>query len=107
MILDENEAYILSDLLTDYSDDAPEYDSSMQKLHDLRNSLQDFTKDELLLMLSTIEEYYSDTAEYLTPSYYSGGLPSPSASAVLSQRELLGNLRKRIQKRLSLLQAEP
>ena len=105
-MFDENEAFELWSLLADYDDGTPKYSSVMQKLHDVRCGPQDCFREDLLLILNTIKEYFSDTAEDVTPSYASRGLPSPSVSAVLSQRELLRRIDVRIRRHLGLLPPE-
>lgn len=105
-MFDENEAFELWSLLADYDDGTPKYSSVMQKLHDIRYGPQDYSREDLLLILNTIKEYFSDTAEDVTPSYASRGLPSPSVSAVLSQRELLRRIDVRIRRHLGLLPPE-
>ena len=105
-MFDENEAFELWSLLADYDDGTPKYSSVMQKLHDVHCGPQDCFREDLLLILNTIKEYFSDTAKDVTPSYASHGLPSPSVSAVLSQRELLRRIDVRIRRHLGLLPPE-
>lgn len=105
-MFDENEAFELWSLLADYDDGTPKYGSVMKKLHDVRYGPQDYSREDLLLILETIYEYFSDTAEYATPSYTSRGLPDPSVSAVLAQRELLRGIDVRIRRHLGLLPPE-
>lgn len=106
-MFDENEAFELWSLLADYDDGTPKYDSVMQKLHDVRHGPQDYSREDKLLILDTITEHFKDSAEDLTPSYDSRGLPSPSVSAALSQRELLRRIDVRIRRHLGLLPPEP
>lgn len=106
-MFDENEAFELWSLLTDCDDGTPKYGSVMQKLHDVRYGPQDYSREDLLLILDAIKEYFADTAEYATPSYDSRGLPGPSVSAVLAQRELLRRIDVRIRRHLGLLPPEP
>jgi len=106
LILDENEASALADLLMDYIDNTPEYDSAIRKLLAARDSQQDFTKSDLLVMLSAIKEYYDDTAVCTASSYDSCPSDSFAFSDVLSTREFFYRLRKRIQNSLTLLQSE-
>lgn len=105
-MFDEDEAFELWSLLADYTDGTPKYDSLMQKLHDVRYGPQDYSREDQLLILEAINEYFSDTAEYATPSYNSRGLPDPSVSAVLAQRELLRHIDVRIRRHWGLLPPE-
>ena len=106
-MFDENEAFELWSLFTDYDNGTPKYGSVMQKLHDVRYGPQDYSREDLLLILDAIKEYFNDTDEDVTPSYDSCGLPSPRVSAVVAQRELLRQLDVRIRRHLALLPPEP
>lgn len=106
MIFSENEASILADLLMDYSDDAPGYDAAMDKLLAARDSEQDFTENDKLLILAAVNEYLSDTAKLLTPSYDSSPLSSLSTSGIFSERETIFLLKEQLLRDLHQAQSE-
>lgn len=100
------EASKMCDLLMDYNDETPGYDSIIQKLLAARDFPQDYTKNDDLLMLDAINEYLKDSAVLLTPSYDSHSFSSVASSSVLADREFYQELRCRIQSHLSHLQSE-
>lgn len=106
MILSEDEASILADLLMDYSDDAPGYNAAIDKLLAARDSEQDFSKNDKLLILAAVNEYLSDTAELLTPTYDAPPLASFSIPGIVSQRETIFLLKERLLQDLHQAQSE-
>lgn len=106
MVFNEHEASTLRSLLMDYEDGTPEYDSAIRKLLAARDSSQDFTGNDLPLILDAIEKYAEDTAELLTPSYDSPPFTSLATASIVSERETIFRLRERICKALSTSQPE-
>lgn len=107
-MFNEDEATALADVLMDYDDGTPEYDSAIQKLLAARDpqQKQDFTNDDLLVMLDAIKEYDHDTAELLTPSYDSPLSVSFVVPGIVSEREAIFRLRERILQELLARQIE-